>query len=267
MKRCIHLVGCAALLLSSPSATGAMAVVDFSLIKTNLANARRDLVEQILQGQRQIMQYEQLVAQVRQIDGYLQRFGDPGSVDLAALNDALRFLERLDPGKTSKEIFGDIGDGELFNIPAPSGYRPVSPEIEVNGRSLGQRNPGSYTPEVASRRALAHLGEVRDSVLERRAELRASLDAALAELQSASTASEVAKLDIVIRSLESQLAATGTDLQLASSAAELRRLQNETEERIAAKAAVEEKRALLKANTARELEAFPLPNQPILFKR
>ena len=213
------------------------------------------------------MQYKQLVEQVRQIDSYLDRFGDPKAVSLDALDDALKFLHTLDPGKTSDEIFRTIDGDSVFDEMPVTGYKPITPEIRVNGRQVGTRNSEVYAPEIASRRALAYYDEVRDSVLQNRQALRASLDAALVELQSAATASQVAKLDVVIRSLESQLSATATDLQLAESAATLRLLRNQTEERIAAKAAVEEKRALLKINTELEVKTFPLPTRPILFKR
>ncbi|MBK1884417.1 hypothetical protein JIN85_18515 [Luteolibacter pohnpeiensis] len=237
------------------------------MIKTNLINAKRDLVEQILQGERQVMQYEQLVAQVRQIDQYLNRFGEPGAVSLESIKDTVRFLHKLDPGKTTAEILGNVKAEDIFEAPVAPGYEKVASEIRVNGQVVGVRDPDVYTPEVASRLALAHYESVRNSVLEQRKELKSSLDSALIELRSATTASEVAKLDVVIRSLESQLASTGTDLQLAASAATLRMLENQTEERIEAKVAVENKREVLKVNTETELQVFRLPNRPLLFKR
>lgn len=267
MKALVPILLSLAMPLLPPAAAGAVAVVDINLIRTNLANARRDLIEQILQGERQVMQYQQLVAQVRQIDLYLERFGDPASVELRALEEARRFLGRVLPGKASGEIFEAIDDTELFAGPVAAGHPPVSRQIRLDGRTLGELDPAGYRPELASRRALAHFDEVRDAVLLRRRELQAGLDSAMLELRAAATASEVAKLDIVIRSLESRLADTATDLLLAGSAVEVHRHRLENEERIAAKAAVEVGRALLEENTRRELRTLPLPNRPILFQR
>lgn len=109
-------------LLVSTISTAALPVVDAGLIATNLHNAKKDLLEQLLQGDTQEDQLKQLHTQINQVDDFLNRLGKLEDVnDLPGFNkDAEAFLKELERNLPSFEIIRDLDPEELFRQnPAP----------------------------------------------------------------------------------------------------------------------------------------------------
>lgn len=248
-------------------ASAAMAVVDIGLIKTNLANARRDLAQQILQGKHQVTQIKHMVDQIRQLDTHLQRLGDPRQVTVATLNEAVSFLNKVTLSKSSGDIIRDIGQDEVFKTRSGSPYTPVKRDITFRGEVVAKQDPDAFKPEVAARRSFEHYREVRAAVLKEREVIKRDMATTLNQLRVASSDSEVQKLNIVLRSLESRLEASDREIQFAASEVMTRYFQNRIEERVQAKAEVQRQRAALRTGTRKDIRFYHFPSKPVLFKR
>lgn len=251
----------------APSSAGVVPVQDISLIKTNLWTAKRDLAEQIFQGKRQLEQLQGLYSQIKQAETHLKRLGDPRKVTLETLKDALRFLQGVNLSRTYEDLVKDLQGDELF---ARSGS-PVTTEVErsirIDGQEVAETDTSVFRSEVASHRANEHYREVRDAALAERPRIKAEMNRTLQQLQSASTTSEIQKLNIVTRSLESQLAANDREIGFATSGVVATYLRNQNEKEIAAKLLVQRQRAALRYSTAKDLKLYEISSEPIPFKR
>ena len=143
----------------------------------------------------------------------------------------------------------------------------ANPDIIVDGKAVAKRNAEVFTPEIAARRSLDHYREVRSSALQQRKRIKAEIETSLQQLRIASTSSEVAKLNTLIRALEAQLSANDREIQFAASEVLTRHLHNQVEEQIQAKARVQQQRATLKVGTKKDLRFYRLPSKPLFFKR
>ena len=258
----------AALFLTlSGTARATLSVIDVNAIRVSLTNARRALAEQVLHGTRQLEQIQKAAHQIQLIDNYLERFGDPAKVSLATFNEAIGLLNELNLNKSSQEIVKDIQGEEVFRATEGSSHRPISPEILIDGEAAGTRDPEIYTPQVAVRRSLAHYREVRSSALLQRKRIRTEIETTLRQLRAAATASEVAKLDALLRVLESQLAANDREIEFASGEVLTRFLESEVEAQVRAKARMQHERASLRVSTERDLQVYRLPTKPLRFRR
>jgi len=253
--------------LLAPATSAAMPVVDVGLIQTNLFNAKRDLAEQIIQGQRALEQIQHLRSQIEQVDDYLDRFGDPESITLEVFNEVVGFLKEIELAKTTTEIQEGMKEDEVFQTQDFSPYSEVSPNIVIDGEAVSQRDAKVFAPEVAARRAFAHYHSVQESVLQRRQELKAELERNLQQVKQATTSSEVQKLDIITRNLEAQLALVDRELQFASNEALIQFHRNQVEAQVQAKARLQEERARHRVAEQRNAQLYQLPNSPIYFKR
>ena len=249
------------------SSSAAISVVDVGLIQTNLFNAKRDLAEQILQGQRALEQIQHLRSQIEQVDDYLDRFGDPESISIEVFNEVVGFLKEIEFAKTTAEIQKGMVEEEIFQSVLSSPYPEVSPDIVIDGKSVSQRDAKIFAPEVAARRSFEHYQSVQESVLQSRQALKAELELNLQQVKRATTASEVQKLDIITRNLEAQLALVDRELQFASNEALIQFHRNQVEAQVQAKARVQEERARHRVAEERNAELYQFPNSPIYFKR
>ena len=250
-----------------PTVNAAISVVDVGLIQTNLFNAKRDLAEQILQGQRALEQIQHLRSQIEQVDDYLDRFGDPESITIEVFNEVVGFLKEIELAKTTAEIQKGATEDEVFQSQGSSPYSEVSTDIVVDGESVSSRDARVFAPEVAARRAFAHYHSVQESVLQRREKLKAELERNLQQVKQATTSSEVQKLDIITRNLEAQLALVDRELQFASNETLIQFHRNEVEAQVQAKAQVQEERARHRLAEQRNAQLYQFPNSPIYFKR
>ena len=255
------------LLISVVSSEAAVAVVDIGLIQTNLANAKRDLVEQIAHGKRALEQIQHLRSQIRQIDDYLDRFGDPKSISIETFNEVVGFLKNVELAKSTDEILKGLKGDEIFDNSGPSPYSTVSSDIIVDGETVARRDSEVFAPEVAARRSFEHYNAVQTSVLSRRQELKVELERNLQQVRRATTASEVQKLDIITRNLEAQLALLDRELQFASTEALIQFQRNQVEAEIRNKVRVQEERAKLRVSQERNVQLYQFPTTPIPFKR
>jgi hypothetical protein len=199
------------------------------LIKTNLFNAKRDLAQQILQEANQKTQILKLANQIRQLDDYLQRFGKPEDVELEALGEVFKFLQSLEINKTSREISKDFDPEEMFREVPNRPYRKLERGIVVDGKVVAERDSQVYAPEVVARRSLEHFRDVQAAALKKRSSVKKQISLNFQKLEQAETSSEVQKLAIVIGGLQSQLAATDSEIQFAASEATTRYYQHQIE--------------------------------------
>lgn len=255
-------------LLVSTISTAALPVVDAGLIATNLHNAKKDLLEQLLQGDTQEDQLKQLHTQINQVDDFLNRLGKLEDVnDLPGFNkDAEAFLKELERNLPSFEIIRDLDPEELFRAKSGSPYKPVDKDIVIGGEKAGEINGMTVRPELAARRAAEHYERVRSEVLTKRSTLKDELDASVRLVRDATTAAEVQKLTAVINAIQTQLAATDSDLRFASDELSARYFQNKIEEDIQQKVGVQTDRAALTSGMRKYLDLFKLPSEPALFK-
>ena len=86
-------------------------------------------------------------------------------------------------------------------------------------------------------------------------------------IESATTTSEVQKLQMVLATLNVQYAATNSEIDLAATEASTRFFQNEVEARMQKQARLQDQRAAHIQAMRKNLQTFRLPNTPILFKK
>lgn len=256
----------AVIALLQPS-QAAISVIDISQIRSNLFSAQRQLTQTIIQGKNQIEQIRQLARQIQQAQTHLERLGDPGKVTIRTLNDALIFLNRLELNLSSEDIINGLDAEEIFAARPPGPYQAVDREIRVNGEVIAQREASPFAPEVAARRSFSHYRQVRAATLERRRAIKQELETTLRQLSTASTASEIQKLNVVIRNLEAQLAATDREISFAASEAATRFYESEVEKKVQLEAERQAKQAAFKTAADNASRFYRLPSQPVLFKR
>lgn len=250
------------------SSFAALPVVDVGLISTNLHNAKRDLLEQLLQGATQEQQLQQLLAQIRQTDDFLKRLGKLEDVeDLPGFrSEAEAFLKELEINLPSFEIIRDLDPDELFDKEEGSPYEAIKKDIVIDGAKVAEIDGEVVKPELAARRTIEHYQHVRSEVLKKRSFLKGELDLAMQQIRSATTSAEVQKLTAVINGLNTQLSATDSDLQFAANELTARYYQNRIEDDIRQKVYVQKDRAALKAGMRKHLDLFKLPSEPLIFK-
>lgn len=255
-------------MLTYSTSTAALPVVDVGLIATSLHNAKKDLLEQLLQGDTQEDQLKQLHTQINQVDDFLARLGRLEDVkDLPGFNkDAEAFLKELERNLPSFEIIRDLDPEELFRAKSGSPYKPVDKNIIIGGEKAGEINGVAVKPELAARRAADHYERVRSEVLTKRSALKDELDASVRLIRDATTAAEVQKLTAIISAIQTQLAATDSDLRFASDELSARYFQNKIEEDIQQKVGVQTDRTALTTGMRKYLDLFKLPSKPALFK-
>jgi len=266
MKKILSLLASALwLLMVSVSSGGTLPVVDVGLIKTNLLNAKRDFAEQLIHGKRALEQIQHLRSQIAQVDRYLDRFGDPKSVSIDTVNEAVVFLKDSGVITSTKEILKDLSGDEVFYGQGTS--QPLSQDIVIDGNSLERRYSKVFEPEVAARRSFSHYSKVQESVLYRRQKLKSELERNLERVKLAATASEVQKLAIITGNLEAQIALTDRELQFAANEVLIQVQRNQIDSQIRAKARVQEERARFRVAQKRNVQLYQFPSKPIPFKR
>lgn len=252
----------------SPLSAAHFSVTDALLIKTNITNARRDLIEQLLQFENGAVQIEQLIARVKQAEDLLERLGKPDSIrDLPGFGREINaFFREVERSLPSFEIIREIDPDEAFEHDVNSPYDPIKKEIIIDGKKVGEVDAQTILPELATRRTIRHYQDVRTSVLEKRAQLKGDLELTMTRLRDATTTAEVDKLNAVINGLKTQLATNDADMQFAASEVATRHYQNLNEERIRKKVQVQKDRADLTKGMTDHLNFFVLPSKPALFK-
>lgn len=236
----------------------ALPVVDAGNIHTQLIVAKRDLLEQVLQETNQQSQILHQIEQIRQVDQYLERFGDPSNVDLELIQAALKLLEEVGLLKTGDEITENITRDDLESN--QSVYADIGPEIMVHGKALKPREIDPLKPDLAARKTYAYYDTVLSESLKRREVLQTELSDIYRQLKTANTDSEVQKLQVAATNIQSQLDLLHADVELAAQEAQIRQIRNESEQELARKAHAQNSMADLQASF-RELPAtYKLPD-------
>ncbi len=245
---------------------GGLPVVDVAAITAQKLSAERDYLEQLLHEANQQTEILKLVQQVKQLDSYLARFGDPGTVrNLEGIDELQRQLAKSQALRIPELKKEDIQPDEVFR-PLASRIAPkLEKEIVVDGKVVAARDGNIYGPEVAERRTHADFQQVRASVLTRREKLRNSIAGITKQIQQAKTASEVQKLGLVLTGLQTELQATDHELEFAVNDVQARVLANATEREIVRKATVESERAKLRVSTEKDAANYRLFTTPIHF--
>ncbi|WP_411845749.1 hypothetical protein AAFN60_19230 [Roseibacillus persicicus] len=246
----------------------ALIVKDPSHIAISLSIAKKDLLEQARRANNQQTQILRLVEQIRQIDTFLKRLGDPEKVkDLEGMKEMDEFLSELDLSKTSEEIIRGFEAEEIHSDNPHSSIEAVARTIEIDGEEVADVQSHAFKSEVTMRRTVSHYREVRSEVLKRREVIKAQLQRTLEKVETASTQSEMHKLEVIINSLQSQLDANDREMQFAANEVLTRYLENEVEKSTRAKLRVQQERAILRVGAEKDLEFYRLPSEPLLFQR
>lgn len=253
---------------SSTSLAAHFSVTDYLLIKTNMVNAKKDLLEQLLQETNQQTQIKKQLEQIRQVEDFLKRLGKLEDVkDLPGFKrEAESFLRELERNLSSFEIIRDIKADEVFKQQQGSPYETIKKDIIIDGKKVSEVDGNAVLPELAARRTIAHYQQVRSKVLQKRSQLKGELELAMQRLNTATTAAEVDKLTAVINALNIQIKATDSDMQFASNEVMTRYYQNQIEADIQQKVQVQKEQAKLRQGMKKHFESFKLPNRPALFK-
>jgi len=267
----IHLIVLVAFCwLAAPTTSSAahFSVTDYTLIKTNMANAKKNLLEQLLQETNQQTQIAKQLEQIRQVESFLKRMGKFEDVrDLPGFaKEAQAFLKELERNLPSFQIIRDLNKDELFKRKQGSPYETIRKDIIVDGKKVGEVDAHTTKPELAARRAITHYQKVKSEVLKKRSQLKGELEVAMQRLNAATTTAEVQKLTAVINALNIQIQAADSDVAFASSEVMTRYYQNKIEEDIRQKVAVQKDRAKLREGMKKHFKFFRLPSRPALFK-
>lgn len=248
------------------SFAGGMPVFDAVAVASQRIAAERDYLEQLLHEANQQTEIVKMVEQIRQLDSYLDRFGDPSSIkDLEGLDELYRQLKAAPVLKLPDIKREDLQTDEVFRPLASKIGPKLDKEIVLDGKVEATHDGEIYAPEVAERRTQEDYQQVRASVLTRREMLRKSIAGTTKQIQQAGTASEVQKLSSVLSGLQSELQSVDNELEFAASDVQARTLANATEKEILRKAAVETERASLRVGTRKDAETYKLFTTPIRF--
>ena len=249
-----------------PCFAGGMPVIDAVAIANQKIAAHKAYIEQLLQGIEQIEQTVKLTEQIRQLDTYLERLGDPSKIkDLEGIDELYRQLNSAPVLKLPELKREDLQANEVFRPLTSNIAKNIEKEIVLDGKVEATRDGEIYAPEVAERRTHDDYQQVRASVLTRREKLRTAIAGTTKQIQHASTASEVQKLGLVLTGLQTELQATDRELDFATNDIQARVLANVTEKEIMRKAAVEEERARLRVGTRKDAEVYKLFTTPSHF--
>lgn len=241
-------------------------VIDVAAITSQRLAAEKDYLEQLLQEANQTIQIAKLVEQIKQVDSYLQRFGDPGLVkDLAGVEELLKQINAVPVIQNPVLKPDDFQSDEVFRSLDSKSAPKLSKEITVDGKVEAVRDGDIYRPEVAERRAYTGYEKVRMSVMNRRENLRQAVASNVKQLQQAGTASEVQKLTAIMSGLQTELQSVDHELEFAFNEIQARVAANMTEKEIARKAAIEQERQNLKVGTRKDAEIYQLFTEPVLF--
>ena len=248
------------------SSRAGMPVTDAALIASNERNNALDYALQIVQEANQQTQILRLVDQIQQVEDYLDRFGDPEElVAIGGVAALLTALETPNASRTSEAIVAEVSGRDALVEDGLGLYNPVGQSVRVDGVTAANRSADFYKPEDASTKAIEHYREVRQDVLTRRTELKAALRKTTAQLQHATTASEVQKLTGILIGLQTELGAVDRELDFAMHEALSRSLENSTAQERARKAQIEDERTKLRVSTAKDVESYRLMTGPIYF--
>lgn len=242
-----------------------MPVIDYTAISTHLKTAQKDLVEQILQEANQRMQISQMARQIHQIDTYLERLGDPGGVDIDALRGIYGLIRELPLSQSAKDIARQINENYLF-IDQPF-YETVKREIFIGEEFLGYRDTSAYQPELVARKTIEEYRRVRAESMQRRQQIGRELKVAMAQLERATSDSEVQKLNALIETLNVQYSEASREVDLAAMEANMRYFQNQVEREIQGQAHFESQRAAHQRALLDNIGTFRLPTRPVQFDR
>lgn len=266
MKTIIPIIFYVALALSSSSMLEATTpVIDLRAIVTELKSARQDLQQQLRQVSNQRQQILHQVEQLRQVDDYLERFGDPGSVDLDTLKGLYQLVRSLPVSPSTKELEHILSGDYLFV--EQEAYRQVTKDVIVDGQIVRARDTSVYKPELLARKSVEDYYDLKSEAGRQRDQIDSQLQQALGDLESATTDSEVQKIQITISTLSAQRAALTDEIALGASEASTRFIQNEVEARIARKARDQEQRANLETGMRQSMRLFRFPGKPTPFKK
>lgn len=265
MKPFLRITLFACLALVPPDGFAALPVVDAGSITTQLATAKRELLQQILMEANQKAIIANTVSQVKKLQTYIDLLGDPSKVDIDTLRGLYELLRELPYSQSAHELEIMLRDEYLF-IDQPV-YGAVSRDIVVDGKVVASRSTDEFKPEMAARGTIAYYQKFRDEALVRRAQVDKSIEAALRDLEHASTAAEVAKLQAVLGTLNAQRSEITHEIELAALEASTRHLANEVEADIRRKARAQEQAEIFKEGMRRSNETLPFLFGPVMFDR
>ena len=256
------------ILLMVPLMAEAIIVTDPTLIALNRVNSERAYLEQLLQTVQEKTQVLRLVEQIRQLDNYLERYGNPADIKRLEGAELLQlFLNQQQISKTTGDITAQLEGREVFN-PEPRQkpvYRETGDKVLVDGKAVAKRHAALYKPEAAAQRSIVHYREVRSSVFVRRKQLKGAVSRAMVQLKHAKTSSEVQKLSVLMTGLQTELQAIDREIAFAETEATTRMMQNEVQRRIEQKAKIENERARLRQATLNNARTFKIHWEPVLF--
>ena len=180
----------------------------------------------------------------------------------------MNFIRQVDRWRTIDQIIKDLQPAEVFQERAADPLSiPVSREIRIDGKTVGERSAKVFAPEVATRRFYDYYREVQARNLADRQKLNQQLASTLQAIQRASTSSEVQKLTAVLGSLQTQLAGNDQEVRAAADEVLISYLHHQNEKQVAAKARIQEARHHLKVGVEKNLQTYRLPSKPFLFPR
>ena len=259
-----------ALLSSLVNLSAQVPVVDSAQIASNKADARIDLMEQIVHEKNQREQIHHQVEQIRIFMDYLRRFGDPEVVArLGGLPRLLNVFAGKSKLKDAREIHS-TGSREALGVLSKDGggiFRAISHRMKLPDGQETPRDPNRYKPEAAVHQAIHHYYDVQTDVLKRREELRQALRETVHQVKAAKTASEVQKLSAVLAATGTELAAVDSELQLAADMALIQFIANENRARLESKATSENAETAEAAARKSYAEDFRLFTRPPRLKR
>ncbi|MGB0372826.1 MAG: hypothetical protein ACPGN3_15950 [Opitutales bacterium] len=221
------------------------------------------MIQQIKQVKIQGEQFMQMSSQVRMLDSYLERFGDPRNIRLQELEDLHDLVTQLPVTKSTKELERTLSEDLLFV--RQDVYGEVSRDIVVDGVVVGKRDAAAYKPRLAARQSFADYHALEADALEKRQNIDRELQAAHRRLDSATTAIEISKVQALITSLNAQRSEVSKEIELAATAAIARHHQNASEEAIAREARDEEQSATQRVGIRKRSTTYRFPTDPTLF--
>ncbi len=167
--------------------------------------------------------------QLDQLKTELDRLGNPASIKPSSATDLIRSLGTTGVGRTLEELRGLASGAAALHYDGNGLYRPPGEVITTADGSQVKRATESYKKFDAVTQARIAMEDVMHDTEERRQQMRAQIQKSLAQLQAASTLSEVQKLQGILTGQNAELSAIDREREAALNRLLAQHVENQTD--------------------------------------
>ena len=191
-------------------------VTDPGLTAQDALNQVVNFAKYVEMVENQLTQIDHLAQQLAQLEKYNKAFGDPDALKSIHGAGPTRYgLQEGGVGQARSTLIGESDGARSLTDTGNGLYRPIS-AVSSSGIPI-TRSPGGYKGYSAVEYSAANFTSVVDDIRARRERCKARIAETVIQIEDASTASEVQKLQGVLSAQAVELAALDQELNAAAS--------------------------------------------------